>query len=65
MQFTDFETGDLLNIRGHAALHDLPKYQEEYTGNLVSIHVEEVSRTAAAFPHRYNLVSFSDRNPPI
>ena len=65
VQFTEFETGALLNIRGHAALHDLPDYQEGYTGHLVRIHVEGVSRTEAAFPHRYNLVSFSDRNPQI
>lgn len=65
VQFTDFDTGDILNVRGHAELRDRKTDQETLTGTLVRIHVEEVARTAGVFPHRYALVSYSDRNPVV
>ena len=65
LQFTDFETGTLLSVKGHAELLDLPEAQEPLTGTLVRIHIEEVARTVGAFPHRYRFGAYSDKNPEV
>lgn len=64
LQFVDFETGTLLNIKGTAELvEDLNNGELPLMGRGLRITVQTVVRAEGALPHRYTFGAFSDRNP--
>ena len=66
LQFVDFETGTLLNIKGTAELvEDLNNGQLPLMGRGLRITVQSVTRAEGALPIRYTFGAFSDRNPSV
>lgn len=66
LQFVDFETGTLLNIKGTAVLvEDLNDGSLPLMGRGLRITVQSVTRAEAALPIRYAFGEYSDRNPTI
>lgn len=66
LQFVDFETGTLLNIKGTATLvEDLNNGELPLMGRGLRITVQTVVRAEGALPIRYAFDAFSDRNPSI
>jgi hypothetical protein len=66
LQFVDFETGTLLNIKGTAELvEDLNNGALPLMGRGLRISVETVVRSEGALPLRYTFGAYSDRNPSI
>ena len=66
LQFVDFETGTLLNIKGTATIvEDLNDGKLPLMGRGLRITVQSVTRTNAALPFRYSFGSYSNRNPEI
>ena len=64
LQFVDFETGTLLNIKGTAELvEDLNNGELPLMGRGLRITVQTVVRAEGALPLRYTFGAFSDRNP--
>lgn len=64
LQFVDFETGTLLNIKGTAELvEDLNDGELPLMGRGLRITVHTVVRAEGALPLRYTFGAFSDRNP--
>ena len=64
LQFLDFETGTLLNVKGHASLvEDLNDGALPLMGRGLRIRVAHVRRSEGAAPIRYEFGEFSDRNP--
>lgn len=66
LQFVDFETGTLLNIKGQAELvEDLNNGELPLMGRGLRISVQTVVRTEGALPIRYTFGAYSDRNPDL
>ncbi len=66
LQFVDFETGTLLNIKGTAeVVEDLNNGELPLMGRGLRIRIETVVRAPGALPFRYTFGSYSDRNPSI
>ncbi|MEP4194405.1 MAG: pyridoxamine 5'-phosphate oxidase family protein [Aliishimia sp.] len=66
LQFVDFETGTLLNIKGTAVLvEDLNDGELPLMGRGLRVSIDTVTRADRAFPIRYSFSGFSDRNPAI
>ncbi|MEP1586119.1 MAG: pyridoxamine 5'-phosphate oxidase family protein [Tateyamaria sp.] len=66
LQFVDFETGTLLNIKGTAELvEDLNDGVLPLMGRGLRITVQTATRSEGALPIRYSFGAFSDRNPEI
>jgi len=66
LQFVEFETGTLLNIKGTAEMvEDLNDGELPLMGRGLRIQVAEVVRAQGALPLRYTLEAFSDRNPEV
>ncbi len=66
LQFVDFETGTLLNIKGTAELvEDLNNGQLPLMGHGLRIRIETVVRAPGALALQYTFGSYSDRNPSI
>ncbi|MFK7762582.1 MAG: pyridoxamine 5'-phosphate oxidase family protein [Roseobacter sp.] len=66
VQFVDFATGTLLNIKGTAELiEDLNDGALPLMGRGLRITAHAVTRTERALPMRYAFGAFSDRNPEI
>jgi predicted pyridoxine 5'-phosphate oxidase superfamily flavin-nucleotide-binding protein len=66
LQFVDFETGTLLNIKGTAVLvEDLNNGELPLMGRGLRITVESVTRAEGALPMRFTFGQYSDRNPAI
>ena len=66
LQFVDFETGTLLNIKGTAELvEDLNDGELPLMGRGLRIRVLSVVRAPGALPLRYSFGAYSDRNPAI
>jgi len=66
LQFIDFETGTLLNIKGTAELvEDLNNGELPLMGRGLRIAVQSVIRAEGALPVRYTFDAYSDRNPSI
>lgn len=66
LQFMDFETGTLLNVKGTAELvEEINDGALPLVGRGLRIRVEMVVRAEGAMPLRYNFVTYSDRNPKI
>jgi predicted pyridoxine 5'-phosphate oxidase superfamily flavin-nucleotide-binding protein len=66
LQFVDFETGTLLNIKGTAKLiEDLNDDELPLMGRGLRINVEMVVRAQGALHLRYTFSAYSDRNPDI
>ncbi|MEP3348259.1 MAG: pyridoxamine 5'-phosphate oxidase family protein [Litoreibacter sp.] len=66
LQFVDFETGTLLNIKGTAELvEDINTGELPLMGRGLRINVQTVVRAEGALPYRYTFGEFSDRNPDI
>lgn len=66
LQFIDFETGTLLNIKGAAELvEDLNNGELPLMGRGLRITVQTVIRAEGALPVRYIFDAYSDRNPSI
>jgi len=66
LQFVDFETGTLLNIKGTAELvEDLNNGELPLMGRGLRITVQTVVRAEGALPLRYTFGAYSDRNPDI
>ena len=66
LQFIDFETGTLLNIKGTAQLvEDMNNGELPLMGRGLRITVQSVTRAGGALPIRYTFDAFSDRNPAV
>jgi predicted pyridoxine 5'-phosphate oxidase superfamily flavin-nucleotide-binding protein len=66
LQFVDFETGTLLNIKGTAELvEDLNNGELPLMGRGLRITVEAVTRAEGALPMRFTFGQYSDRNPTL
>jgi len=66
LQFVDFETGTLLNIKGTAELvEDLNNGELPLMGRGLRIAVQSVIRAEGALPLRYSFDAYSDRNPDV
>ncbi len=66
LQFVDFETGTLLNIKGTAELvEDINTGELPLMGRGLRIAVQTVTRAEGALPIRYTFGEYSDRNPDI
>lgn len=66
LQFVDFETGTLLNIKGTAELvEDMNDGQLPLMGRGLRTTVQSVTRSEGALPIRYTFSDYSDRNPEI
>lgn len=66
IQFVDFETGTLLNIKGTAELvEDLNNGELPLMGRGLRITVQKATRAVGALPFRYTFDAYSDRNPDI
>ena len=66
LQFVDFETGALLNIKGTAELvEDLNNGKLPLMGRGLRIAAQSVIRAEEALPIRYKFGAFSDRNPSV
>ena len=66
LQFVEFETGTLLNIKGTAALvEDLNNGELPLMGRGLRMTVQSVTRAEGALPIRYTFGAYSDRNPDI
>ena len=66
LQFVDFETGTLLNIKGTAELiEDLNDGELPLMGRGLRIKVQQVIRAEGALPIRYTFDAYSDRNPDV
>ncbi|MEP2640007.1 pyridoxamine 5'-phosphate oxidase family protein [Roseobacter sp.] len=66
LQFVDFETGTLLNIKGTAELvEDLNNGDVPLMGRGLRITVQRVTRAEGALPIRYTFDAYSDRNPDV
>ncbi|MEP5729494.1 MAG: pyridoxamine 5'-phosphate oxidase family protein [Sulfitobacter sp.] len=64
LQFVDFETGTLLNVKGTAeVIEDLNDGELPLMGRGLRIKVQTVNRTQGALPLRYTFGAYSDRNP--
>ena len=66
LQFVDFETGTLLNIKGTAELvEDLNNGEPPLMGRGLRITVQSATRSEGALPIRYTFDAYSDRNPDV
>jgi predicted pyridoxine 5'-phosphate oxidase superfamily flavin-nucleotide-binding protein len=66
LQFVDFETGTLLNIKGTAELvEDLNNGELPLMGRGLRITVQTATRAEGALPIRYTFGAYSDRNPDV
>jgi len=66
LQFVDFETGTLLNIKGTAELvEDLNDGELPLMGRGLRITVQTVVRAEGALPLRYTFGAYSNKNPDI
>ncbi len=66
LQFVDFETGTLLNIKGTAeVVEDLNNGELPLMGRGLRICIDTIVRAPGALPLRYTFGSYSDRNPSI
>lgn len=66
LQFVDFETGTLLNIKGTAELvEDLNNSELPLMGRGLRITVQTAIRAEGALPIRYAFDAYSDRNPSV
>ncbi len=66
LQFVDFETGILLNIKGTAeVVEELNDGELPLMGRGLRIRIETIVRAPGALPLRYTFGSYSDRNPSI
>ncbi len=64
LQFVDFETGTLLNVKGTAKLvKDINNGERPLMGRGLRISVETMIRAEGALPLRYSFGTYSDRNP--
>lgn len=64
LQFIDFETGALLNIKGTAVVvEDLNDGALPLMGRGLRVTIQSVRRTVGALPIRYTFDAYSDRNP--
>lgn len=64
LQFIDFETGTLLNVKGTAELiEDLNDGELPLMGRGLRIKVQSVTRAEGALPIRYTFEAYSTRNP--
>lgn len=64
LQFVEFETGTLLNIKGTAEIvEELNDGEMPLMGRGLRINVESVVRAEGALPLRYAFGAYSDRNP--
>ncbi|MEP3232282.1 MAG: pyridoxamine 5'-phosphate oxidase family protein [Hyphomicrobiales bacterium] len=64
LQFVDFETGTLLNLKGTAVLvEDINNGELPLMGRGLRIHVDIITRVEGGLPYRYKFEQYSDRNP--
>ena len=64
IQFVDFETGTLLNLKGTASLiEDINNGELPLMGRGLRIHIDSVIRAEGSLPYRYKFGQYSDRNP--
>jgi hypothetical protein len=64
LQFVEFETGTLLNIKGTAEIvEELNDGEMPLMGRGLRINVESVVRAEGALPLRYAFGAYSERNP--
>ena len=64
IQFVDFETGTLLNLKGTAALiEDINNGELPLMGRGLRISIDTVTRAEGGLPYRYKFEQYSDRNP--
>lgn len=64
LQFVDFETGTLLNLKGTATLiEDINNGELPLMGRGLRIHVDIITRAEGGLPYRYKFEQYSDRNP--
>ena len=64
VQFVDFETGTLLNLKGTAQLvEDINNGELPLMGRGLRIRVDAVTRAEGGLPYRYKFEQYSDRNP--
>ncbi|MEP1766019.1 MAG: pyridoxamine 5'-phosphate oxidase family protein [Sulfitobacter sp.] len=66
LQFVDFETGSLLNIKGTATVvEDLNDGMLPLMGHGLRIKVASITRAQGALPMKYVFEAYSDRNPVV
>lgn len=66
VQFVDFETGTLLNLKGTASLiEDINNGELPLMGRGLRIHIDTITRAKGGLPYRYKFEQYSDRNPAI
>lgn len=66
LQFVDFETGTLLNLKGTAVIvEDLNDGALPLMGRGLRINIDSAVRAEHALPMRFEFGEFSDRNPEI
>lgn len=65
LQFIDFTTGTLVNIKGHAKI--IEQYAEDLPliGRGVHVRVEAVVHAIGALPYRYEFIEASPKNPEL
>ncbi|MEP5758238.1 MAG: pyridoxamine 5'-phosphate oxidase family protein [Litoreibacter sp.] len=64
LQFVDFETGTLINLKGTASLiEDINNGELPLMGRGLRIHVDIITRAEGGLPYRYKFEQYSDRNP--
>ena len=64
IQFVDFETGTLLNLKGTAALiEDINNGELPLMGRGLRVNIDTITRAEGGLPYRYKLEQYSDRNP--
>lgn len=64
LQFVDFETGTLLNLKGSAALiEDINNGELPLMGRGLRISIDTITRAEGGLSYRYKLEQYSDRNP--
>ncbi|MEP2532664.1 pyridoxamine 5'-phosphate oxidase family protein [Shimia sp.] len=66
LQFVDFESGTMLNIKGTAELiEDINNGELPLMGRGLRITVQTATRAEGALPIRYKFGAFSERNPNV
>jgi len=64
IQFVDFETGTLLNLKGTAALiENINNGELPLMGRGLRVNIDTVTRAEGGLPYRYKFEQYSDRNP--
>lgn len=65
LQFFDFATGTLVNIKGRATIEELHDENLPLMGRGVSVRIETVVQASGALPFRYKFIEASPVNPKL